>query len=409
MYHGDPAPGGHQGSTVHPIVNTHVHLPPNFSAFTTAEDAVAAAAAEGVRVLGASNFHDHRVYARFDVAARAAGILPLFGLEFISVLPELVDAAVRVNDPGNPGRVYLCGKGISPFAEPTPVAREIAGAARVADEVRAREITQRLRDHFADHGLRTAIDDQVIIDDVAERAGVPREWVVLQERHIAMAFQEALFLQVAPERRAEVLAHAYGAPATAPAEDTTAVQGEIRSRLMKAGRIAFVPESPLTFDRAYRLVLEQDGIPCYPTLADGADPVCPWEEPPSALAGRLAERGIHMAELIPGRNDRAVVDAYVTAFRDAGILVLAGTEHNTPDRIPVEPRCRDGAPPSGMARALFWEATCVVVAHQHERAAGRPGYVDGDGSPAAGYPDTESRIRRFRELGATLIEAGEAR
>jgi len=29
----------------------HVHLPPNFSAFDTVEDAVATAAAEGVRVL----------------------------------------------------------------------------------------------------------------------------------------------------------------------------------------------------------------------------------------------------------------------------------------------------------------------------------------------------------------------
>ena len=45
-----------------PIVNTHVHLAPNFSAFETAEVAVRAAASEGVRVMGASNFHDTRVY-----------------------------------------------------------------------------------------------------------------------------------------------------------------------------------------------------------------------------------------------------------------------------------------------------------------------------------------------------------
>ena len=115
-----------------------------------------------------------------------------------------------------------------------------------------------------------------------------------------------------------------------------------------------------------------------------------------------------MAELIPERNDRAVVDAYVSAFRDAGIVVMAGTEHNTQQRIPIAPRCRDGLPPSGMARSLFWEGTCVVAAHQHERANGRPGFVDRDGRPAAGFPDTESRIRWFRELGASLITNGEA-
>jgi hypothetical protein len=115
-----------------------------------------------------------------------------------------------------------------------------------------------------------------------------------------------------------------------------------------------------------------------------------------------------MAELIPERNDRAVVDAYVSAFRDAGIVVMAGTEHNTQQRIPIAPRCRDGLPPSGMARSLFWEGTCVVAAHQHERANGRPGFVDADGRPAAGFPDTESRIRWFWELGANLITNGEA-
>ncbi len=407
MQAADTMPGNPAGAAGHPIVNTHVHLPPNFSAFDTAEDAVATAAAEGARVVGASNFHDTRVYARFDAAARSAGIHPLFGLEFISVLDELVDAAVKVNDPGNPGRVYLCGKGVSPFAEPTPLALEIAGAARVADEARGAAIVARLREHFAAHGLRTALDDQVIIDDVAERADVPRDWVVLQERHIAMAFQEALFLQVAPDRRAALLAQAYGGPPAAPVEDAVAVQGEIRSRLMKSGRAAFVPESPLTFERAYRLVLERDGIPCYPTLADGVDPVCPWEEPPAALAQRLLERGIHAAELIPERNDRAVVDAYVTAFRDAGIVVMAGTEHNTLQRIPLAPRCRDGAAPSGMARSLFWEGTCVVAAHQHERSNGRPGFVDRNGQPAAGFADMESRIRWFRELGAHLVMNGE--
>ncbi len=244
MDQGDLTPGGSEGPAAFLIVNTHVHLPPNFSAFVTAEDAVATAAAEGARVVGASNFHDHRVYARFDAAARAAGILPLFGLEFISVVDELAEDAVKVNDPGNPGRMYLCGKGISPFAEPTPLAREIAGAARANDEARAGAIVARLRDHFGEHGLRTSLDDGVIIDDVAERADVPREWVVLQERHIAMAFQEVLFLQVAPDRRAEVLTRVLGGPPVAPVEDAVAVQGEIRSRLMKAGRVAFVPESP---------------------------------------------------------------------------------------------------------------------------------------------------------------------
>jgi len=387
------------------VLNTHVHLPPNFSAFETAEDAVGAAAAEGVTVLGASNFHHHGIYRRFADAATAAGIVPLFGLEFISVMDDLRDAAVKVNDPANPGRIYLCGKGVDPFAPPTATATRLLEQVRAADADRMDAMVPRVRACFAEAGLDAPLTAESIATEVAERAGVPASWVVLQERHLAMAFQEAVFRAVPSGGRAELLARAFGGPVGVPVDDAAAVQGEIRSRLMKAGRPAFVPEAAVSFDDAYRLILELDGIPCYPTLADGTSPVCPWEEPPDALARRLRERGIHAAELIPNRNRPEVVDAYVAAFRAAGIIVLAGTEHNTPARISLEPRCVDGSLPSPAARAAFREATCVVAAHQHLRASGRPGYVDGGGRLNPGFPDGETRIRWFAELGAELIEA----
>ncbi len=398
-------PGTRPAGADRDILNVHVHLPPNFSAFETAEDAVRTAATEGVRVLGASNFHDQRVYRRFADAAQAAGILPLFGIEFITVVDELRDAGTKVNDPGNPGRVYLCGKGVDPFAEPTETAQRLVAKARAADVERMRLMVPRLRACFAEAGLATALTDEIIAEDVADRAGVPRDWVVLQERHVALAFQEALFLAVAPERRAHLLARAFGGPTAVAVEDPAAVQGEIRSRLMKAGRPAFVPESPVSFEDAYRLVLEMDGIPCYPTLADGATPICPWEEPAEALAARVLARGIHAAELIPIRNQPAVVDAYVAAFRRAGIVVTAGTEHNTPERIPLEPRCVDGSRPSDPTGEIFREGTCVIAAHQHLRSQGLPGFVDRQGRPNPDFPDAESRIRWFRELGAELIAA----
>lgn len=387
------------------IVNTHIHLPPNFSAFQTAEDAIETAAAEGVRVLGASNFHDPRIYARFADAARAASIVPLFGLEFISVVDSLRDAGTRVNDPGNPGRIYLCGKGVNPFAAPTATAARLMARARAADTDRMRAMVPLLRTCFENAGLETALTSENIIAEVAEQSEVPGEWVVLQERHLAMAFQEMAFLAAAPERRRELLARAFGGPFGGSVDDPIAVQDEIRSRLMKAGRPAFVPESPVSFDDAYCVILGSGGIPCYPTLADGASPVCPWEEPPARLAERLLANGIHAAELIPGRNRAEVVDAYVAAFRGSGIIVMAGTEHNTRRRIPLEPRCVDGSLPSPAAREAFWQATCVVAAHQHLRASGQEGYVDGQGRLNPGFPDGTSRIRWFAELGAELIEA----
>ena len=387
------------------VVNTHVHVPPNFSAFQSVEEAVRLAAAEGVRALGVSNFHDVHVYRRFARSAQAAAIVPLFGVEFVTVLDGPMRDGTRINDPGNPGRMYLCGKGIDPFMEVTPAAAALADAVRAADRVRMGSMVPILRDCFSAAGLETSLTAANIAEEVAERADVPPDWVVLQERHVAQAFQEALFLRIAPERRTMVLAEVYGGPASASVDDPVAVQAEIRARLMKAGRPAFVAESPVSFEDAYRLVLELNGIPCYPTLADGSDPVCPWEAPADALAARLQQHGIFAAELIPERNQPSVVDAYVTAFRAAGIIVMAGTEHNTQQRIPVGPRCADGAPPSEMALAAFWEGACIVAAHQHERAMGRPGYIDSDGRLNPGFADAPSRRRWFLDRGAALIES----
>jgi hypothetical protein len=393
-----------------PIVNTHVHVPPNFSAFDDAEDVIATAAREGVRVVGVSNFHDQRVYRRFAEAAAAAEIVPLYGIELITVLDAVrlaqagVQPGARINDPANPGRMYLCGKGIDPFRVPTPEASRIDAAARAANIARAARMAVLLRTRFEAAGVAIPLDDAAITADVAARAGVPADWVVLQERHLAMAFQRALFEVVPAPERAGRLAVVYGAAPAADPNDAVAVQGEIRSSLMKAGCAAFVDESPLTFEEGVRLVLAWGGIPAYPTLADGASPVCPFEEGPADLAARLVGLGIHAAELIPGRNAPDVVDAYVRAFRTAGIVVTAGTEHNTVDRIPLDPAARGGATLSDEARAAFLEGTCVIAGHQAERAAGRPGFVDADGHPGPG--DRAAWVARFAAIGAGVIEQG---
>ena len=390
------------------VVNTHIHVPPNFSAFATVEDAVAFAGAQGVRAMGVSNFDDVRVYRRFAHAALAAGILPLFGVEFVTVLDGPMRDGARINDPANPGRMYLCGKGVDPFAAPTPIAARISHAVCTADRNRMASLVELMRICFGGAGLDTSLSAQNITEEVAERAEVPPDWVVLQERHVAMAFQEALFLRIPPDRRATFLERLYGGPATASVESAIAVQGEIRARLMKSGRPAFVTESPVSFEDAYRLILEMGGIPCYPTLADGADPICEWESPATALAARLLEHGIFAAELIPDRNLPSVVDEYVAAFGEAGIIVVAGTEHNTLRRLPAEPRCTDGTLPSPTALAAFWDGACIVAAHQHERAQGRAGYVDATGRLNPDFPDAASRRRWFRDQGAALMGAPEA-
>jgi len=220
-------------------------------------------------------------------------------------------------------------------------------------------------------------------------------------RAIAPASERGRALaELDPDQRAAVLERAYGGPSRADLDDAGALQGELRSRLIKVGTPGYVPEVPLSFADAYRYVLEMDGIPTYPTLADGVSPVCPFEDPAERLAALLLDRGIYAAELIPIRNTVACVDAYVKAFTAAGMVVMAGTEHNTPDRIPIEVACVDG-PVSDFARQAFWEATCVVAAHQYEVGQGHPGYVDAIGALTGANP--AARRAELVAVGAQLI------
>ena len=357
------------------IVNTHVHLPPNFSAFTTVAEAVSQAKNEQVAVLGASNFYDQRVYADFARLARAGGILPLFGLEFITHVPDLADQGIRVNDPANPGRMYLTGKGIDP-GRASPRTEAVAEQIRQGNDRRATAMVERLEAVFARCGFPTGLDAPTIAEAVAARAGVPADWVSLQERHIAQAFQQAL-AELPGAERAAVLELACGR--ACEATDDIGLQAEIRARLLKAGTPGFVPEAPLGFDQAYQQILDFGGIPCYPILADGADPWCEFEQSPERLAEELLLRRVYAAELIPGRNTRGTVDDYVRVLRAAGLVVMAGTEHNTTERVRFDPATRDGAL-SDLARQAFFEGTALVVAHAERVRQGRTGYVDETGA-----------------------------
>ena len=123
----------------------------------------------------------------------------LFGLEFISVLEEEQRLGIKINDPANPGRAYVCGKGIPAPNDPTEATERRMRLARAMNEARAEQMTERMRGLFAEAGLDMDIDASAIVAQVAARNDVPATWVVLQERHVALGFQELLFERLDPE------------------------------------------------------------------------------------------------------------------------------------------------------------------------------------------------------------------
>lgn len=394
-----------QGLTppVRPLVNAHIHLPPNFSGFESVEQAVALAAEQQIGVLGVSNYYDYNVYGDFVHRARAEQIFPLFGLEIITMDASLRDAGMKINDPGNPGKIYLCGKGITRFDQMTDEASRLLGIIRRNDSRRMTAMIDRLEQVFTERGLRTSIDEAYVKQMIVRRHGSPSETVFLQERHLCQAFQERLFELVDADQRIAKLNEILQAETkAADAEDFATMQNDIRAHLMKAGKIAFVEESFVSFEEAGRLILELGGIPSYPTLADGTSPICPFEKSPEILIENIRQRDLHAAELIPIRNRDEVLREYVTAMRAAGLVVTSGTEHNTLDLIPLDPACK-GGPVSEDVQEIFWEGACVVAAHQFLTLHGECGYVDSHGKPNPDFPNTDARIAAFASLGAAVI------
>jgi hypothetical protein len=371
-------------------VNAHIHLPPNFSAFDTVAQAVELAATQQIAVLGVNNYYDYTIYNEFAVQAKSRGIIPLFGTEIITLSDELRQAGIKVNDPGNPGKMYLCGKGITQFAPLSHEALRLLDTIRQRDAERMALVIFRLVEIFGEVGIETGLDEATIKAQIVAQQGVPVETVYLQERHIAQAFQEAVFAQTEGTRRADLLHLLFGT--RVESDSANAVQNAIRAHLMKAGKPAYVAETFVGLEHAVQLIRALGGVVCYPVLADGANPLCGFESSPAVLVEKLQAHHIHCAEFIPIRNSPEVLSEYVTALREAGVLVTAGTEHNTRDLIPLAPTCLKGAPIPEPVQEIFWEGTCVLVAHQYLTIQNQPGFY-------------ERPLAELAKIGAEVIKA----
>ena len=383
-----------------PIVsNSHIHIPPNFSAFETIGQAVELAASENINVLGTGNYYDFSVYKGFADECLTKNIFPLFSTEIIALEKDLQANNIRINDPGNPGKYYICGKSITKFEEFTPRASELNKRIRENDALRMAEMTAKMAEYFAKCGVDTKLDDQEVIARVVKRHECSRETVTLQERHLAQAFQEVLFELVAAENRAAKLAEIFGIEPKSDINNAVAIQNDIRSYLMKAGKPCFVEESFVTLAEAQEYIEELGGISCYPTLADGSKVPCEYEAPVENLIETLKKSGFPMLEFIPNRNSPEVLEQYVTSVRDAGLVVIAGTEHNTLALDPIEPKCVGGKEIPAKVQDIFHEGICVLAAHQFLCANGEAGFP----AQYKNAADKEAVIAEFKNIGICVL------
>lgn len=348
--------------------NVHVHSNHSFSVFRSPAEAAAAGAAAGVEVFGINDFFTVAGFDEFATACKAHRLPAVFGIECIAMDQDMAAKKQLANDPANPGKIYLCGKGVANPGH--PAANATLAKLRGYQEGRNRQLIAKADAHFrATVGQAGPTWDDVVSQTPAGNT---------TERHVAKAILKRI-LELGAQHYEKIV----GAPAKAGANLTLTdadAQNQIRGNLLKAGKACYAVEDPAAFPsigEIRALYLQLGAIPTYPVLGN---PLTDGESDIAAWCDRLAAWGWHALELIPARNTDDRVAAVLAEAKKRGWPVFDGTEHNTPAMEPLttkwglderfRPQLREGA--------------LVLLGHQALVKSGKPGYVDQLGAPVAG-------------------------
>jgi hypothetical protein len=362
----------YSGLDEHPVraVNGHLHTPFSFSAFSNIEQIFSMADAEQVDILGINDFYVTDGYSEFYHKCLEHKKFPLFNIEFIGLMKEEQSRGIRINDPNNPGRIYLSGKGLAyPFHLGWIHRHKLAAVIRESQE-QVRQMVERSNTLLQRTDPDLTLEFKIIKTRYAKN--------LVRERHIAQAIRETAYEKFPGiEQRRHFFHSIYGKEPAAEMDQPATVENEIRANLLKAGGPAFVPEQPESFmplDRLIRIITSSGGIPCYPVLLDDAKGnFTEFEHDKEALRRTLTQYGIGLIELIPGRNRLEILKDFVHFFHKEGFGIIFGTEHNSPDMLPITVSARMNKPLDEELRIISNEGAALIAAHQYLRAKKQTG------------------------------------
>jgi hypothetical protein len=381
------------GENDYAMVNAHMHTPYSFSAFESIEQALKMAVSQGVSIVGINDFNTTDGFAVWAEESLKRNLFPLFNIEFICLNKEDQAKGICVNDPDNPGRTYLCGKGLAypQILKGTYLSQ--LNKLKIESNNYVEKMCHKLNE------LLIESDSPFIIhfDEVKESLTLGN----VRERHLAKALRMKVaesFSDVADQ--VSFFEKVFGGKAMKSSiRDMAGVENEIRGNLLKAGGVAFVPESPESFlemEVISQIIVNAGGIPTYPFLADDArGNFTDFERDKVKAVEILKNRGIYWVEFIPSRNTIAVLEEYAGYCWDNGFIVTFGTEHNTPVMEPVSLYASTGIRLTPCLMEISYKGACVIAAHQYLVGIGEKGYIN-----EYGVSDRDEYIR----LGHALVK-----
>lgn len=376
-------------------VNAHIHTPYSFSSFASVPEIFSMTVKENIKVLGINDFFVTDGYNQFYNEALKAGVFPLFNIEFIGLLKEEQKNNIRVNDPNNPGRCYLTGKGLNyPFSVNSKIESKLGNIINESQE-HVKAMIAKANIWFFSNKLPIQLDYNIIKEKYAKN--------LVRERHIAKAIRIAVFelAQNNDERKSILKILFANTEPFSNMTDHVSLENEIRGNLLKAGGKAFVEENESTFleiKEIAEIIIKAGGIPCYPVLLDDKKGnYTEFEKNAEALYQRLISLNIGCIELVPGRNSETHLIRFVEFFENKGFVILMGTEHNTPDMIPLTCSTRENIPLNETLMRISYEGSAVVAAHMYLNTHGEEGFLSKDGTPKM------SKMQAFISLGNAVI------
>lgn len=344
-------------------VNNHIHTPYSFSAFESVTQAVRMAVAEEVRILGINDFYVTDGYGEFLEECIDHGLFPLFNIELIGVSKSDQDAGIRVNDPGNPGRTYISGKGLSFPSILSEEKKKVLHSVVEESNKQVAEMIVLLNAWLEKQG----VEFRLSVDEIMDKLAVN----LLRERHVAKMVRLKLEESATSDQEyVEILQKVYGGVApTKSRSDIAGTEDELRSKLLKAGAPAFVPEDEKAFlplAEILSIIWNAGGIPTYPLLLDGAGAhMTEFEGDKDKLLSVLESRGFNSVELIPLRNQMHILKEYAEFFYENGFMVSFGTEHNTSAMIPLEVTAKGQEALDDSLLQISFNGAACVAAHQY--------------------------------------------
>jgi len=375
-------------------VNCHVHTPYSFSAFESIDQIFRMANDEDVVVVGINDFFVTDGYDEFYKKALSLKVFPEFNIEFIGLLKEEQKKGIRVNDPNNPGRTYFCGKGLDYPFHLSEENKRLLNNVIISSQLQLKSMIDKLNDILQKINSPFLLDFEEIKEQFAKE--------LVRERHIAKAirFYTNEYFSNDDEKRDFYNKLFNEKSLKANLSNFTEVEEEIRANLLKAGGIAFVPETEEAFlpiEIIIDIIIDAGGIPCYPVLLDDKNGnFTEFEKDITKLINRLKDLKVSCIEVIPNRNSIEKLNFFVEEMSCNDFVVLAGSEHNTPAMIPLSLKARNGDLNEFLLNE-FYEGACIIAAHQYLKANNKIGVIMNNGQF-----DIENK-EYYIELGNAII------